>query len=276
MTLPGCDVSSYQGPPDDWRDAAGVIDWAAVKFSEVSRTGLYQNPDAAADWLTLRQRGKGRIAYAFAHPSASVTASAAAFAGMCDGLGLDAGDGIALDLETTDGMTAAHVALWAQDALRLMETSLGRRPLVYTDLSFGDSGACQGLGPWPLWVADPSSPAGHPRLPWPWTSWAVHQWQIVGIDRDAAVYGSLAEMRALLGKPVPGGNVTEHTTGGALSLAGLADQYKTDPSVILRLTADHFPDGYPSPVAGDINDVFRGSVKVTDPMKPGLVLYLPG
>ena len=69
--------------------------------------------------------------------------------------------------------------------------------------------------------------------------------------------------------------VQEHTTGGKLSLAGLAEQYKTAPSTVLRLTADHFPDRYPQPVADYINGVFRGSIKVTDPMAPGLVLYLP-
>src|ERR1035441_10075151 len=74
------------------------------------------------------------------------------------------------------------------------------------------------------------------------------------------------------GTPV---TVQEHTTGGKLSLAGLAEQYKTAPSTILRLTADHFPDRYPQPVADYINGVFRGTIKVTDPMAPGLVLYLP-
>lgn len=77
--------------------------------------------------------------------------------------------------------------------------------------------------------------------------------------------------------PVPkAGPVTQwHTTGGALSLAGLAAQYKTAPATIIRLTADRFPDGFPQSVADYLNGVFRGSVKITDPMPAGLSLILP-
>ena len=42
----------------------------------------------------------------------------------------------------------------------------------------------------------------------------------------------------------------EHTTGGNMSLAELADQHNTQPSSILRLTAEHSPGGaYPANVA---------------------------
>jgi hypothetical protein len=42
----------------------------------------------------------------------------------------------------------------------------------------------------------------------------------------------------------------EHTTGGQMSLAELADGHKCQPSAILRLTAEHSPGGaYPANVA---------------------------
>ena len=51
----------------------------------------------------------------------------------------------------------------------------------------------------------------------------------------------------------------EHTTGGKMSLAELADRHKSQPSTILRLTAEHSPGGtYPANVAAYINGVFRG------------------
>ena len=277
MTLPGIDLSSWQGPPADWQSNAGHIDWAAIKISELGSDGSrYVSPDAAADWAYLRQHGLGRVAYFYGHPSISASASVALFLGALDALGLADGDAVALDIETTDGRTAAEVYQWCLDALQLVQRETGRIPLCYTYLSFAEAGNCRSLAGFPLYVSDPSSPPGHPRVPAPWRGWSIHQTSITSaLDRDVAAYATLGAMRAALGKPVPGGKVTEHTTGGALSLAGLAAQYKTAPSAILRETADHFPAGYPTPVADYINGVFRGTVKITEAMPPGLTLYLP-
>jgi hypothetical protein len=68
----------------------------------------------------------------------------------------------------------------------------------------------------------------------------------------------------------------EHTTAGQMSLAALADGHKTQPSAILRLTAEHSPGGaFPANVAAYINGVFRGTVAASDHMPAGLRLYLP-
>jgi hypothetical protein len=68
----------------------------------------------------------------------------------------------------------------------------------------------------------------------------------------------------------------EHTTGGKMSLVQLADGHKSQPSTILRLTAEHSPGGaYPANVAAYINGVFRGKISPSDAMPAGLHLYLP-
>ena len=68
----------------------------------------------------------------------------------------------------------------------------------------------------------------------------------------------------------------EHTTGGEMSLAQLAAQHRTQPSTILRLTAQHSPGGaYPSNVSNYINAVFTGTVSPDQHMPKGLRLYLP-
>ena len=68
----------------------------------------------------------------------------------------------------------------------------------------------------------------------------------------------------------------EHTTGGNMSLAELADQHHTWPSSILRLTAEHSPGAaYPANVAAYINGVFKGSIAPDSHMPQGLHLYLP-
>ena len=77
-------------------------------------------------------------------------------------------------------------------------------------------------------------------------------------------------------RTVKGGIMIEHTTGGQLSLAQLAAQHHTQPSTILRLTAEHSPGGaFPGNVSQYINGVFTGTIPHDQHMPAGLRLYLP-
>jgi hypothetical protein len=204
----GVDVASYQGPPGDWKTPAGDIGFGAVKVTELGANGSrYVNPDAAADWAYLRTAGKKRIAYLFCHPAASAAETASFFTGVLRGMGLHDDDMIAIDLEVNDGKHPAEVASWACDVVAFLEHDLDRTAITYTFLSFAEAGNCAGLGWTPLWIADPSSPKGHPRIPGPWAHWTVHQHVITGaIDRDYTVYESAAHMAAALGRQGPAGH----------------------------------------------------------------------
>lgn len=205
-TLKGVDVSSFQGPPADWAKAAGSIVWAAVKLTELEPDGTrYVNPDAAADWDWLKKNKKGRIAYFFGHPSVSAAETVNFFLAELNKLGLHDTDAVALDLEVSDGTTAAHVATWSADVQSELHSRIGRKPLVYTFIDFAAAGNCAHLGSYPLWIADPSRPAGDPQVPAPWKTWAIHQYDITGeIDRDVANYASQKAMFTALGKtPAP-------------------------------------------------------------------------
>jgi hypothetical protein len=69
---------------------------------------------------------------------------------------------------------------------------------------------------------------------------------------------------------------TEHTTAGTMSLAALADSSHTEPSTILRLTAENSPKAaFPPNVAAYVNGVFRGTISHDQHMPAGLRLYLP-
>lgn len=238
--LPGVDVSSFQGPPGDWVAAAGDIDWAAVKLTELQPNGTkYVNPDAPADWNWLHANGKGRIGYLFGHPSTSPTETVDFFITELTAVGLQNSDGAALDLEVTDGLSPAEVSSWALEVQSQLHVKLERIPVLYTFRDFAAEGNTEGLGEYPLWIADPSSPPGHPQVPPPWTTWAIHQYDISGnIDRDVANYASLADMAAALGKPAkePGVN----NLGGDLNAGVATGRWSDGRSVIAGLG----PDGY--------------------------------
>jgi hypothetical protein len=276
MSLPGCDVSSFQGPPADWKTAAGKIRWGGVKITELEPGGTrYVNPDAAADWAWLKANGKGRIAYAFGHPSVSAAESVAFFAAELGPLGLDDADAVALDHETTDGLGPAQVSAWAREVLQGLHATFSRQPLIYTFPNFAETGNCAGLGGYPLWIADPNHPADHPAVPAPWDAWAIHQFATSGaIDRDTAAYRTLRAMSAALGKKEPA--VKDWHCTGQRNLLEIAEANHAEPSTILRLSAHHGPDGKFGPeVAAWLNDVFAGRRPATAPVPAGCVLKVP-
>ncbi len=198
----GVDIASFQGTPGQWKGAAGDIGWAAVKITELQPDGTrYVNPDAEGDLQYLASTGKKRVLYLFAHPGASAAETASFFTGEVRSLGLRDDDMVAADLEVNDGKAPAEVAAWGRDVLSFLEHDLDRIPLLYTFLNFAETGNCEGMGGYPLWIADVNSPPGQPRVPEPWKGWAVHQYsQAQPIDRDICAYRSAAEMARVLGK----------------------------------------------------------------------------
>jgi Glycosyl hydrolases family 25 len=212
VTLAGVDVSSYQGGPGTWHAEAGAIDWAGVKITELAAgSPTYVNPDAAADWAWLGDNHKGRVGYLFGHPAASAADTAEAFLAELRPLGFETGDMVCLDIELTEGHSMAAVAAWCLEVLTRLEEDTGCRPVLYCDRAFAGALGVS-LHGFPLWVSDPDAVAGHPAVPAPWKTWALHQYVITGpIDRDVANYTTLAAMRAELGKPAPAKPAAEET-----------------------------------------------------------------
>ncbi len=109
-----------------------------------------------------------------------------------------------LDLETTDGLGPAAVSAWAVKVMAGLAKALKRKPILYTFLSFAEEGNTKGLGKYPLWISDPSSPEGHPRVPAPWKTWAIHQYSTSGaIDRDVADFATVSAMEQAFGEAPP-------------------------------------------------------------------------
>lgn len=233
-TLRGVDVSSFQGPPGDWKNEAGSIVWASTKVTELGPGGShYVNPDAAADWAYFAQAKLARIAYLFAHPSTGPADTVEFFASEMHNLGLNDTDGIMLDLEQTDGLGPGQVSSWAAEVMQRLRKRYNRMPILYTYLSFAEAGNTASLGRYPLWISDPSSPPGKPRVPPPWKDWTIHQYVASGIiDRDLAKFATVAAMEQAFGsEPKPqhgrlGGSIVSGITAvrwddGVIVIAGV-------------------------------------------------------
>lgn len=244
--LHGVDVASYQGSPAQWTGAAGKIAWAAVKFTELQPPPAgrpapvpYVNPDAAADWAYLQRQKLGRVAYLYAHPSVSVAGTADLFASEVKKAGLADDDGIAVDLEITDGRGPAAVDAWAAELMAALAKMYDRAPLLYTYISFAEAGNCAKLGQYPLWLSNPSRPAGKPQVPGPWRTWAIHQYSTTSgqIDRDVANYPSITAMQAALGK-LKGPDVKD--IGGSIVGALSSVRWPTTVTIVAGLGTNGF------------------------------------
>ena len=168
----GIDLSSYQ-PSFDWSAEKGRISFAFIKATEGT---TITDPDFAVNWRQAGDLGIVRGAYHFGHPKNGAATETRAFLAVVQAHGLKAGDLIALDLEASDGLSPARVAEYARNWCADVHRATGLTPIVYTFLSFAEQGNCAGLGHYPLWIAEPSAPAGRPVVPRPWSTWTFHQY----------------------------------------------------------------------------------------------------
>jgi len=189
--LTGVDISAFQSSIPSGQD------FVILKATEGP---TYIDSHFAGWWSQLSGRLRG--CYHFARPSNDPATEATHFLAEVESR-LAPGDLVVLDFETADGMSPPHCAAWAKTWLQHIQAGTGRVPLVYTFLDFANEGYCVGLGSYPLWIADPSRPAGKPRVPAPWSTWVLHQYSTAGgIDRDV-FNGASAAFQALGSEAVP-------------------------------------------------------------------------
>lgn len=191
----GVDVSNWQG---SYTWPSGL----QFGFAKATEGTTFTDGQFARNWAQMKTHGVVRGAYHFGHPAHDPVVEAEHFLTVVRAHGLEDGDLLALDLETTDGRAVSAVAAWARTWCTHVQQRTGRKPLVYTYVSYARGGHCAGLGGYPLWIAAPSYAAGKPPMPLgPWRDWVVHQYSDSPVDRDVSKL-TVAQLRALGGGPV--------------------------------------------------------------------------
>lgn len=269
--LYGEDVSAYQGAYQ-W---PGNLSFGFAKATEGT---FYQDPQFKHNWDALWSAKKLRGAYHFGHPSTSAVAQAQYFVAFVKAHGLLDLDALALDLEVSDGLSAAQVAAWAVQFVAEVRRLTGKNVFVYTMHSFIWGGYLAGLSAQPLWIADPNSRPGQPSPVTPWKVWSLDQYGQNGVDEDvlngdASTWARLVNVGAPPPPPPPPMKqvIEQWTTAGELSLVAFAKASDSNPAMILQLTVEHSPGGvFSANVAEYIN---AGNLNATMPR--GLVLYFP-
>ena len=225
MTLPGVDVSHWDGTIA-WGTVAGAgIKWGYAKATESTN---YQDPTFATNWSGMKNAGVVRGAYHFFHPDVSGRAQAdyfLNFVGAIDATDLPP----MLDWEVSNGASGATAAANAQAFIDQVRARTGRKTVIYTSPGlWGGFGVTQSFAADPLWVAHYlycTSGAGCcPTMPTGWTTWIAWQWSDRGmvagfpagtnVDLDL-FYGDTNALNAFIASDRPDGGVGGGVGGGA-------------------------------------------------------------
>ncbi|TNC26112.1 lysozyme [Amycolatopsis alkalitolerans] len=187
-TVPGIDVSGYQGNVD-WTNYWGQgIRFAYVKATENTN---YTNPYFAQQYNGSYNVGMIRGAYHFATPNTSTGAAQANY--FVDHGGGWSADGKtlpgALDMEynpygaTCYGLSKSAMTGWIRDFSNTYHARTNKWPAIYTSTSWwsqcvdGDFSSTN-----PLWVARYASSVG--TLPYNWGVYTFWQYSSSPIDQD--------------------------------------------------------------------------------------------
>ena len=189
-TLPGIDVSHWQGAIDWMQVAAAGVRFAIAKATEGTD---YTDPTYALNKAGAAAQGVPFTAYHFAKPDASVRDAVREADHFVEVADLGPGNLVpALDLERTGGLSQADLTRWALRWLGRVTVLLGVRPMVYTGPNgwrdrTGDTSAIADAGYTVLWIAHwnvaaPSVPGGD----WGGNGWTFWQFSdcaaVPGID----------------------------------------------------------------------------------------------
>ena len=200
----GIDVSKWQG----------TINWASVKAAgvkfaiiRVSDGTGYLDGKFAANWAGAKAQGILRGAYQFFRSNQDPTAQANV---LLDALATHGAGELpaVIDVETTDGQSAATIASRVGTWLTRVTQQTGKKPIIYTGGYFWESNVqTSAYAGYPLWIAHWTS--GCPSIPSVWSDWKFHQYSatgsVSGISGDVDLNkfnGSLAQLQAFAGVTV--------------------------------------------------------------------------
>jgi len=172
---PGIDVSHWQG----------TINWTSVKNSGVvfaltkaTEGTTYTDPSFATNWAAMKAKGIVRGAYHFGRPGTDAVAQARYFVNVVKPTTGDLQ--LCLDLETTDGKTAAQVWAWTQAFCNEIQSLTHRPGIIYCSPSFWSSSVGNPTNNLncALWIANWGVTS--PTIPHAWTTWTFWQYSATG------------------------------------------------------------------------------------------------
>ena len=151
----GIDVAAHQHPggtPIDWSKVRS--DGQSFAFVKATEGGDWVNPHYVQDIQAANAAGLRTGAYNYARPAGDAKTQAANFAAQ---IALAPNQTLppALDIEVTEGKSAAQLEQWIEEFTSELKRLTGRTPMIYTYKYFwmGQMNNSQKFSDMPLWLA---------------------------------------------------------------------------------------------------------------------------
>lgn len=165
--LQGIDVSHYQG----------LVNWETVKetgisFALAKATGGtgYVDSQFQNNWHGMREAGLIRGAYHFFYANEDPIAQAEHFIQTVKSLQISDLPPM-LDIEVTEGVPTETIVTLALEWMKYVEQKLGKKPMIYSDVSFYKTYLAAGFQDYGLWVAEYSDAIQEPDAGRSWEIW---------------------------------------------------------------------------------------------------------
>ncbi len=237
--IPGLDVSYWQ-PSVNWPQVRASGQWFV--FIKATEGESYADPKFSSHWSGARSAGLLRGAYCFFHPNRDPQKQAAHFVNTVKNTQDDGELPPVLDLEAADGMPKNKILARARLWLEYVEQAFDRKPIIYSNISFleGNFSEADGNPPawarehplWLGWYPNQYTPGMNPLMPRGWTKWTFWQYNNKGslpgigdkVDLDW-FNGTLEELYALAGLPMPAQAPLVHTVAAGETFLSIASRY---------------------------------------------------
>ena len=249
-TVEGLDVSGYQ-PDTNWTKVKQS--GRAFAFIKATEGTGYVNPYFAQDWKGSKAAGVLRGAYHFFHPETDPVAQAKHFVSTVGPLGYDDLPSV-IDLEITGGVGAGTIASRTKTFLKEVEDATGKRPILYTYVSFWAStlGNPAGFEGYPLWIANYG--VNCPNVPGDWKEWPF--WQYTSSGGISGVNGGNVDHNVFNGTL---DELIAFATGGSPELAQVSGN---DAISLVNWSSDKHAELFVTDKSGDLLHTYTD--KATD------------
>ena len=238
-TVPGIDVSYWESG----------IDWPKVRatgqrfvFIKATEGESYTDPTFENNWVGAKTSGLLRGAYCFFHPNQDGKKQADRFISVVKALNDNGEFPMTLDMEVADATPKDKIIARAKIWLDEVEQAFGRKPMIYSGVSFLETNFSELGGAPPAWTRDypfwlgwfPNqySPGMTPLMPRGWFNWNFWQYSesgsINGINTkvDLDIFnGTLDELYKFAGAQTPDQNPQPHTVAAGDSFESIANKY---------------------------------------------------
>ncbi len=238
-TVPGIDVSYWDSGIDWPKVRATGQRYVIVKATEGE---TYSDPTFNDHWTGAKSAGLLRGAYCFFHPNMDPKKQAARFVSAVNAMNDNGELPHALDLEVADGVSKDKIIANAKIWLDQVEQAFGRKPFIYSGVSFLQTNFSElGGGPpawakdYPLWLAwypNQYTPGMTPLMPRGWFNWTIWQYgdkgDVNGINAkvDMDVFnGTLDDLYKFAGAKPPVQTPTSYTITAGDSFESIANKF---------------------------------------------------